>query len=299
MSPQRCPVRGGVSAFFCEWKVMKTGRIWLGMMAMVLAGAALAQQGTVGVDYRVGPRDVLDIKVAQDAALNTREPVGEDGRITMPNLGKVEVSGLTPLQIEGLIKSRLEESVLQRADVSVRIVEYGNKPISVVGAVTRPGPINATGNISLIQALTSAGGLAQGYGKTLYVLRSGQNGLTEQLAIDIEDLLVKGNPILNIPLAPSDVINVPADMPITVYVIGEVMRPGAVTFRRSQNPTLLQALAGAGGLTDRASKTIIIKRVVNGEPKTLTFNYRRITRGSSPDVTLLDNDTVVVNESFL
>ena len=123
--------------------------------------------------------------------------------------------------------------------------------------------------MTLIQALTQAGGLAPGFGKTIYVLRTGQNGLSEQLAIDVEDLMVTGNPDVNIPLAPNDVINVPMEVPITVYIMGEVVHPGPVSLKRSQNPTLLQAIAAAGGQTDRASRIATIKRTVNGVTKVI------------------------------
>jgi polysaccharide export outer membrane protein len=233
----------------------------------------------------------------QDPTLNTISTVGDDGRVALPLLGKVEVAGMTPSQVEAQLKALLEAKYITRADVSVQVVEYGNRPISVVGAVTHPGRINATANITLIQALTQAGGLGNGYGKALYVLRTGRNGLTEQISIDIEDLMVNGNPDLNLPLAPNDVVNVPMDTPIVVYVLGEVMRPGPVQFRRSQTPTLLQALASAGGPTDRASKTVNIKRLVNGKDTSISVNFRRIAKGNNADVPLQDNDTVFLGES--
>ncbi|HWW59927.1 MAG TPA: SLBB domain-containing protein, partial [Thermoanaerobaculia bacterium] len=181
--------------------------------------------------------------------------------------------------------------------LSVQISSYGSSPISVLGAVQHPGRIGATGNITLIQALTQAGGLTAGYGRELYVLRTGNNGLTEQLAVDIDDLLVRGNPDLNIPLAPNDVINVLVDTPIVVYIMGEVMKPGQVEFRRSQTPTLLQAIAGAGGPTDRASKSAIVKRMDNGKEVTIEVNYRKILQGGRNNVILRDNDTVWIKES--
>jgi polysaccharide export outer membrane protein len=268
------------------------------ILSLLAAMPLFSQDAPSSSEARVGPRDVVEIKVFQDPSLNTRAQIAEDGRINMPLLGKVEVSGQTTSQVEAHIKALLEAKYITKADVSVQIVEYGNKPISVVGAVTRPGSIGATGNITLIQAITQAGGLAPGYGKTLYVLRTGQNGLTEQISIDIEDLLVNGNADLNVPLAPNDVINVPVDTPIMVYVLGEVMHPGVVQFRRSQTPTLLQALAGAGGPTDRASKTVRIKRTANGQPQTITVDFKKISRGNKADEPLFDNDTIYVNESF-
>ncbi|HEV7919477.1 MAG TPA: polysaccharide biosynthesis/export family protein [Thermoanaerobaculia bacterium] len=250
------------------------------------------------IDAKIGSRDVLEIKVLQDPSVNTRATVSDDGRITLGLVGKVDVGGLTTNQAELKIKTLLEAQYIKKADVSVQIVEYGSKPISVVGAVSKPGSIGISGNITLMQAITAAGGLASGYGKTLYVLRTGANGLSEQLPIDIEDLMVNGNPDLNIPLAPNDVVNVQMDTPITIYVWGEVMRPGNIQFRRSQNPTIMQAIASAGGPTDRASKTARISRTINGKTININTNYRAIANGNKPDVPLLDGDTIFLKESI-
>jgi len=278
------------------------------VLLLVAAGAA-AQTGVLhpqpeptmtaaaASDAPIGSRDVLDIKVFQDPTLNTRTVVTDDGKINFPLVGKLEVSGLRPVQLEQTIKRALEAKYMQKADVTVLVAEAGNRPISVIGAVTHPGRINATGNMTLIQALTQAGGLAAGYGKTVYILRTAPNGLTDQVAIDIEDLMVNGNPDLNLPLRPNDVVNIPVDSMINIYLLGEVMRPGKVQFRRSQSPTLLQALADAGGPTDRAASKCVIKRKVNGQEQSITVNYRNILNGKSPDVPLLDDDTIYVRES--
>jgi polysaccharide export outer membrane protein len=250
-----------------------------------------------GSDAPIGPRDVIEIKVFQDPNLYTKMTVMDDGRITMPLIGKVDVSGLTPGEVENRIRGLLDKYI-NKPDVSVTVLEAGSKPISVIGAVTRPGRIGITGNINLIQAITQAGGLASGYGRTLYVLRTAANGLTEQIAIDIDDLMVNGNPDLNLPLRANDVINVPIDASINIYVLGEVMHPGSVQFRRSQSPTLLQVLAAAGGPTDRASKKVILKRVVGGAEKTFRYDFKKIIDGRQNDVVLLDGDRIVFAESF-
>jgi polysaccharide export outer membrane protein len=285
----------------------------IAIIAMVLVSAALSQRPAVAQtqippgsllssppsasDAPIGPRDVIEVKVFQDPNLYTKGTVTDDGRITMPLIGKVDVSGLTPTEVEARIKGLLEKYI-NNPDVSVTVLEAGSKPISVIGAVTHPGRIGITGNISLIQAITQAGGLATGYGRTLYVLRTAANGLTEQIAIDIDDLMVNGNPDLNLPLRANDVINVPIDSSINIYVLGEVMRPGSVQFRRSQTPTLLQALAAAGGPTDRASKRVILKRVVGGAEKTFRYDFKKIIDGRQNDVVLLDGDRIVFAESF-
>jgi polysaccharide biosynthesis/export protein len=266
---------------------------------MAFAGIAAAQELPVlSNDAPVGPRDVLEVRVLEDATISGRVTVTDDGNMILNTVGKMLVAGLTTGQIEAKLKSYLETNLLAKATVSVQVVEYSSKPISVVGAVLRPGRISASGNTTLIQAITQAGGLTTGYGRELYILRTGQNGLTEQLAIDIEQLMVAGNPDLNIPLAPNDLVNVPLDTPVTIYVMGEVQRPGKALFRRSQTPTLLQALADAGGPTDRAARSVVIKRMVNGVETTIERDYRKIIAGRDKDLILQDNDTVVVKEAI-
>jgi polysaccharide biosynthesis/export protein len=272
--------------------------VLLAILSMAFAGVVAAQLPLLANDAPVGPRDVVEVRVLEDATISGRVTVTDDGNLVLNTVGKLYVAGLTSSQIEAKLKSYLETNLLAKATVSVQIVEFSSKPISVVGAVLRPGRISASGNTTLIQAITQAGGLTTGYGKELYVLRTGQNGLTEQLAIDIEELMVSGNPDLNIPLAPNDLVNVPLDTPVTIYVMGEVQRPGKALFRRSQTPTLLQALADAGGPTDRASRNVVIKRIVNGVETTIERDYKKIIAGRDKDLILQDNDTVVVKEAL-
>ena len=269
------------------------------VIGLLLATAAVAQELPIlSSDAPVGPRDVLDVRVLEDAKISGRVVVSDEGNIVLNVLNKVQVAGLTSTQIESRLKSLLEADILTKATVSVQVVEFASKPISVVGAVVRPGRIGASGNTTLIQAITQAGGLAAGHGKELYVLRTGRNGLSEQVAINIEDLMVRGNPDLNIPLAPNDLVNVPIDTPIAIYVMGEVMHAGKVEFRSSQTPTLLQAIAAAGGPTDRASKNVVVKRLISGREQTIKINYRDILNGKRPDEILRDNDTVYLKEAL-
>lgn len=266
---------------------------------LLCAGLATAQDLPIlSKDAPVGPRDVIEVSVLEDKTISGRVTVNEDGMVALNVLEKVQVAGLTPSQIEARLKSLLEANYLAKATVSVQVVEFASRPISVVGAVVRPGLISAAANTTLLQAITQAGGLAANHGRDLYVLRTGQNGITEQVAVPIEELLMNGNPDMNIPLAPNDLINVPIDTPITVYVAGEVMRPGKATFRSTQTPTLMQALADVGGMTDRASRTARITRIVNGKSTRINVNLNDIIKGRKADYILKDNDTVWIDESL-
>ena len=277
---------------------MKSRGVLITVLLLLASIAGAQELPILSADAPVGPRDVLDIKVLEDANISGRTVINDDGVIALNVVGRVQVAGLTSTQIEAKLKTLLEADILTKATVSVQVVEFASKPISVVGAVVRPGRIGASGTTTLIQAITQAGGLTAGHGKELYVLRTGRNGLSEQVAINIDQLMVEGRPELNIPLAPNDLVNVPLDTPISIYVMGEVMKPGKLEFRSSQTPTLLQAIAAAGGQTDRASRNVIIKRIINGREQTIKVNYRQILKGSRKDEILRDQDTVYVDEAL-
>jgi polysaccharide biosynthesis/export protein len=277
---------------------MKRFTILFLILALTAAVAGAQDLPILTKDAPVGPRDVIEVSVLEDKTISSRVTVSEEGTIVLNVLEKVQIAGLTPSQIEARLKSLLEANYLAKATVSVQVVEFASKPISVLGAVVRPGLISASGNTTLLQAITQAGGLAPNHGKDLFVLRTGQNGLTEQVAVPIDELLNNGNPDVNIPLAPNDLVNVPIDQPLTIYVAGEVMKPGKVQFRSSQTPTLLQAIADAGGTTDRASRKALITRVVNGKSSTVTVQFGDIIRGRKPDFVLQDNDTIWISESL-
>jgi Periplasmic protein involved in polysaccharide export len=273
-------------------------KIAIVLILSLCAFSALAQAVPSAPEYRLGVGDLIEVKVFQDPNINATGRIESDGSITMPLLGAVQVSGLTVPEAVKKIRSLLEASYVNKADVSIVVREHESQPVSVVGAVSRPGRIALTGNMTLMQALSAAGGLLPN-AKNIYILRTGRSGLTAQLTVDVDDLMVRGNPDVNVPIAPNDVINVLADRELSVYLLGEVMHPGEVKFRMSQNPTLLQALATAGGLTDRAKKSsVIVKRVENGKETMLRVNLGKILKGSDRDFPLRDGDTIVVNESF-
>lgn len=277
---------------------MKSRGVLILILTLLASIAGAQELPILSSDAPVGPRDVLDIKVLEDANISGRTVVNDDGVLALNVIGRVQVAGLTSTQIEAKLKALLEADILTKATVSVQIVEFASKPISVVGAVVRPGRIGASGNTTLIQAITQAGGLTAGHGKDIYVLRTARNGLSEQVAINIDQLMVEGRPELNIPLSPNDLVNVPLDTPISIYIAGEVMKPGKIEFKSSQTPTLLRAIMAAGGQTDRAGRWAHVNRVVNGRETTLKINYREIIDGKKKDQILQDNDTVYVKEAI-
>ncbi len=267
-------------------------------MAVLLgtAGPLASQQGSA---YRVGPRDLIDIKVFEEPALDGEYRVSEGGTIRLPLIGEFPTAGLTEAELTDSLREHLEINYLQRASVTVEIREFLSQPISVIGAVVKPGNLDLSGRYTLILAITAAGGLAENHGDTVYIRRRARNGLSAQLAIDLEKLMIGNDPRLDIPIFANDVINIPATATITVYLLGEVTTQGALDFADTQSVTLLTAISRAGGLTDRAADKIVVRRQqADGSVREIEVDYKRIVNGRDPDLRLQDGDVVVIKESF-
>ncbi len=148
-------------------------------------------------------------------------------------------------------------------------------------------------------AITAAGGLTERAGRRILVLRRSDNGLSDTLEIRTDDLFQSATALWNIPIQPADVINVVPRTSITVFCLGEVKAPGALQFDSEDRLSLLSVISKAGGLSDRASKTIRVKRQgADGKDVEKVVDFKRIVSGQDPDLPIEPNDVIVVKESF-
>jgi polysaccharide export outer membrane protein len=260
-------------------------------------------------DYRIGPEDLLEISVYEDEKLNKTVRVSSQGDISLPLLGVLKVDGLTAVQLEREIRDLLTEKLYQNPHVSVFIKEYRGQRISVIGAVEKPGIYDVIGQKTVLEGLALAGGLKEDAGQLLFLIRasltderstekagdSGEKG-PETLVIDLEELLVRGNLGLNLPLKHGDVINIPVSG--KVYVGGNVKGPGGFPLR-GKRVTVSQAIAMAGGLDDKAngSGTKIFRYRESDETRVLSIDVNAIQKGEMKDVYLEENDIVIVPRS--
>ena len=251
------------------------------------------------VDYTIGPKDLLDIKVFEIPELNLERRVTDAGTIDLPLLGDFSVSGLTPAQARDKLQNMLTAKYVNRANVSITIKEFTNKPLSVLGAVQKPGSLMVSGRYTLLQAISAAGGLTDRAGKTIYVMRRGSSGVSDTLEVTVEDLLHGSSSQWDVPLQPGDVVNVEAKRTVRVFCLGAVKNPGALEFDGDDRLTLLSVIAKAGGLTDKAaSKMRIKRRGADGKDSEMVVNFSRVVSGKDPDPVLKADDIVVVKESF-
>lgn len=250
-------------------------------------------------DYRIGSKDLLEIRVLEIPELNVERRVADSGTIDLPLLGQINIAGQTASEAQQQLEDLLRSKYVNRANVSVVVKEFANKPVSIVGAVVRPGSLSISGRWFLLQAISAVGGLDASAGRKIFVLRRADNGLSDVLEIQRDDLLQGGLTTWNIPIFAGDVVNIPARSVVKVYCLGEVKQPGALEFDSDDRITLLSVIAKAGGLTDRASKTILIKRKgPDGKDTESRVNYKAVIAGKEPDPALNANDVVVVSESF-
>jgi len=281
--------------------VPRLRRLLLPAVALVLLAAlpAAGQPAPDAETYRLGPKDLVRIRVFEVPELNVETRISEAGTANLPLIGDVPASGLTGTEFAERLKELLESRYVNRASVSVQVVEFRSRPITVIGAVKTPGNLAFPGRWTLLDALAAAGGLDDNHGDLIYVLRRAENGLSAQVGIPVAALLVDGDPEVNIPIRANDLINVPARVDVSVYCLGEVRQPGAITFRSTDRITLLAVLARAGGMTDRASNKVLVRRrdgdTLGGE---LTVDYKRVLAGKEPDVALGEGDVVVVKEAL-
>ena len=162
------------------------------------------------------------------------------------------------------------------------------------------GPYELLGSQTLLQFISQAGGLTKDAGNEIIIIRKLQDGTNKSLRIPIDDLILEGDTSLNIALEPNDIVNIPADKVVFIYVFGQVKKPGILEVKKSNTPTLLRAIAQAGGFSDRASKSrVIIKRVdQNGKEIQIKVNVKEIIKGERKDVQLKENDIVYVPETI-
>ena len=279
-----------------------------------LQGAeASANSGVPALDtsreYRVGANDLLGIKIFGVEDLDQVVRVSSSGLISVPYLGRVLVAGLTGTEIEEKIQQDLTAKELVRnPQVSVFIQEYNSQPIYVLGAVNQPGQYMMTHALSVIDAITMAGGLDRKQAGKYILVRRGK-GLVDPAApaddsheppvfrIDSKVLLDDGDVSQDIPLRGGDVIQVPVRTPEVFYVIGDVMRPGAFEFPPNTENELFasRAIGWAGGPGKTAKlRDSVVLRYTDGQRQEIPLDFRAILQDNGPDLTIHPNDIIFI-----
>jgi polysaccharide export outer membrane protein len=261
----------------------------------LLAPAAAAQ--TPPTDYVVGPEDVLMITVFNEPTLSGRFTVEADGTFNYPLVGRVRVGGKTLRAIQEDLTSRLGTSYLRNPQVTILVDQFRSQSIFVLGEVRQPGKHVISGNLTLLEALSQAGGPTTSAG-TEVVVRRPKNPLATAGPIDptddttsevvarvsLEDLQSGRAP--NVAIRDGDNIFVPKAE--TFFVTGHVRSPGPYVWEEGM--TVLIALSKAGGITERGARNRVkIIRIVGGERKEIKVEMTDLVQ---------PNDTIDVPQRY-
>ncbi len=262
-------------------------------------------------EYVLGPGDQITIWALGMEEISDK-PVRIDtgGYVDLPVLGRVHAAGLTTSQLGENIKKLLRADV-KEPQVAVNIVDFASQPVSVIGAVNKPGIYQLQGRRSLVEMLSLAEGPRQDAGYKVRITRQLQwgslplpNATTDAAhgysvaEVSLQDVLQGRKPEENIAMRPHDVISIPPGQ--TVYVVGQVRKPGGFVLGERDRISVLQAISMAEGLDSRAApKKAKILRATEGTAnrEEIPVDISQILNGRQEDVGLRANDILVVPDS--
>lgn len=244
-------------------------------------------------EYLIGSEDVLDINVFEAPEMNRDVRVSASGEISLPLLGAIAAAGFTPRELETSLEDLLHEKYMKDPHVSVFVRDMQSHPVSVMGAVRKPGIFQIRGTKTLLEILSLAEGLAEDAGEDAIILRrAGQNNGPEIFSANASGM-GESSPVMRVQefgepgatdTAPDQVraisqevvkVNLkdlldstdprhnptvyPGDIVKVsragiVYVVGSVQRPGGFAMKTNEKISVLQAIALSEGLTRTAAK---------------------------------------------
>jgi polysaccharide export outer membrane protein len=288
-------------------------------------------------EYRIGSEDVLDINVFGAQELNREVRVSASGEISLPLLGAVRAAGLTPRELEVVLEDSLHQQYMKDPHVGVFVRDIQSHPVSVMGAVRKPGIFQIRGSKTLLEVLSLAEGLADDAGESAIILRDATlqyapDSIAEKSAVLTESLptppnagalgtpapalkkdgsssekvvqvnlkvLLESTDLRHNPLVyPGDIIKVTRAG--IVYVVGAVRRPGGFAMKTNEKISVLQAIALSEGLTHTAAKgsaRIIRTDEQSGARTETPIDLGKIFTGKVPDPMLVPRDIVFVPDS--
>jgi polysaccharide biosynthesis/export protein len=249
--------------------------------------------------YIIGPNDVVAVTVFAQPQLSGKFVVESDGTFAHPLVGRVTVGGLSIRAAEDEIRRRLATGYLTDPHVSVSVEQYRSQQIFVMGEVRQPGSLQFTGSMTFIEALARVGSTTERAGPQAMIVRPPSETArapaaaqaanvwnSETIYVNLQSLQA-GVLSQNVALRAGDTIFVPRAA--TVIVSGQVKSAGEYAIRSGM--TVRQALALAGGVTDRGStRRIQIIRQIDGKQVTIDVNLQTAVQSG---------DTIVVRERFL
>ena len=248
------------------------------------AGSAMAAEEA----FVIGPEDVLDIQVWDNKDLNQVTFVRPDGKISLPLVGEIQAAGKTVQGLSTDLVAAYGKTVKEPA-VTVIVRDIKSRPVYFIGGFGKPGPLQLTRDLNMLQALGIIGGVATGAdAEKGYLLRG-----DKRVPIDFDKFLKKGDLSQNLKLEPGDTVVVP--IAEVVYIQGEVRAPGVVKY--TSDLTVVKAITLTGGVTQLAASGRVDLVRTEGEKRVrIRIDLDKMLRApeENPDMRLRPDDIIFV-----
>jgi polysaccharide export outer membrane protein len=220
------------------------------------SGAGPAPPAAKAPLVQLGAGDSVTLQVYGQPDLTTTAYVADDGTVSVPLAGNVQVAGLSPAQASAKIESAFKTAkILVDPHVTLTVAQSRSQRVSVLGQVGTPGRYPIESNTSVVDLLAQAGGVTAAGADVVYVLRRDKDGQEVRYPVDLAGLASGKIPSFN--LQAGDSLFVPKAEQFSIF--GEVTTPGR--YRVEPGMTVIEAIARAGGITLRgSSRRVEIKR---------------------------------------
>jgi len=241
-------------------------------------------------DHKLVPNDLVSVQIIDEPGYSRTVRVGADGTIVMPApLKSIHVEGLLPREVETEVARQfVAAQVLVHPNVSVAIMDYAVRLVTVVGAVKAAGQFKITNPISLLDALALAGWATTDGGPELVLMRS-----NTEPARKINIVQLQSDSTLNVMLYGGETISIPDAQKI--WVTGNVTKPQPVPVRNPADATVLKVLANVEGLTQYYGKFAYIYRLnVKGGRDEIQVPLKDMMHRKKPDVNLVAEDILLI-----
>lgn len=226
--------------------------------------------GANGELIELGPGDLVSVRVYGQPDMDGDLYVADDGTISVPLLGPVQVAQLSPVVAAQRIQAALiNHQLLVQPHVTIEVMQSHSQLVSVLGEVSKPGryPINPGTNV--IQLLAEAGGETENGADFVYVLHTDPQG-THRLRVSLTGLGDPKDPLSDDVLRAGDSVYVPRAQQI--YVYGEVKAPGVYRFQPDM--TVMEAIALAGGVDERGSRRRLELKRTGADGRVVTMHVK-------------------------
>ncbi len=263
-------------------------------------------------NYVLGPNDQFLIRAPGVEEINDRPfRIDAEGFVNFPLIGRLRVGGLTQQQLEAELIKRLREYIVN-PQVIVTMSQFRSEPVFFVGQFSKPGIYPLQGRRTLVEMLSSIGGLQANASRHIKVTRRAEYGTIplpnaiddpekkiSSVEIGMGSLRENVNPAEDIVLQPFDVVSV--ERAELVYINGEVGKVGGIELGERESVSIAQALTMAGGFSRDASrgKVRILRPILNTDRRAaIEVDANRVLEGKENDVPLLPNDVLFVPRSY-